>query len=85
MSYSRSGSARYSCDDLDVAAEEDTKDGFSEQERAYRAVAAYARSQLREYYGSASRIHPEAYGELAHVEQMSPDELLYEAAKNGLL
>lgn len=85
MSSGQRGDAWYPRDDPDITTKEDTKDGFPERERAYRAAAAYARSRLREYYGPASRIHPESCGELARVERMSPEELLYEAGKSGLL
>ena len=85
MSYGQRGDVWYPRDDPNITTEEDTKDDFSEQERVYWAVVAYARNQLQEYYGSASRVHPEVYGELARVERMSPEELLYEACKNGLL
>ena len=60
-----------------------------EEERRHRQeywrAVKYARSQLYDYYGTACRFFHGAHGDLIRVKSMSPDEILYEASKNGLI
>ena len=53
--------------------------------REYWENVRYARKQLYDYYGTACHFCPAAHSDLIRVKQMSPDEILYEAEKNGLL
>lgn len=55
------------------------------QRQAYWAAVSYARSQLYDYYGTACHFFPAARGDLVRIKDMSPEEILYEAAKNGLI
>ena len=55
------------------------------QKQEYWAAVRYARSQLYDYYGTACHFFPAAYGALIRIKDMSPDEILYEAGKNGLI
>lgn len=55
------------------------------QIREYWAAVHYARSQLYDYYGTACHFFPAAHGDLIRIQSMSPDEILYEASKNGLI
>lgn len=57
----------------------------SEETQEYRDLVTYARNRLLDYYGTAGNFFPAAYGELIRVKNMSPDEILYEASKNGLI
>jgi hypothetical protein len=55
------------------------------QRQEYWAAVKYARSQLYDYYGTACHFFPAAHGDLIRIKSMSPDEILYEASKNGLI
>ena len=55
------------------------------QRQEYWAAVKYARSQLYDYYGSACHFFPGAHGDLIRIKGMNPDEILYEASKNGLI
>lgn len=55
------------------------------QRQEYWATVKYARSQLYDYYGSACHFFAGAHGDLIRIKSMSPDEVLYEANKNGLI
>lgn len=55
------------------------------QRQEYWAVVKYARSQLYDYYGTACHFCPGAHGDLIRIKDMSPDEILHEASKNGLI
>lgn len=55
------------------------------QKQEYWATVKYARSQLYDYYGTACHFSPGAHGDLIRIKGMSPDEILYEASKNGLI
>lgn len=55
------------------------------QSQEYWAAVKYARSQLYDYYGTACHFCPAAYGDLVRIKSMSPDEILFEASKNGLI
>lgn len=55
------------------------------QRQEYWAMVKYARSQLYDYYGTACHFFPGAHGDLIRIKGMSPDEVLYEASKNGLI
>lgn len=56
-----------------------------EETQEYRDLVTYAKNRLLDYYGTAGNFFPAAYGELIRVKNMSPDEILYEARKNGLI
>ena len=55
------------------------------QREEYWGAVNYARSQLYDYYGTAAHFCPGAVGDLIRIKNMSPDELLFEASKNGLI
>ena len=55
------------------------------QKQEYWNAVKYARSQLYDYYGTACHFCPGAYGDLIRIKNMSPDEILHEASKNGLI
>lgn len=55
------------------------------QSREYWAAVRYARRQLYDYYGTACHFFPAAHGDLIRIQSMSPDEILDEASKNGLI
>ena len=55
------------------------------QRQEYWAAVKYARSQLYDYYGTACHFFPAAHGDMIRIKSMSPDEILYEASKNGLI
>ena len=55
------------------------------QRKEYWETVKYARKQLYDYYGTACHFCPAAHGDLIRIKQLSPDELLYEAEKNGLI
>lgn len=55
------------------------------QRQEYWAAVKYARSQLYDYYGTACHFFPAAHGDLIRIKSMSPDEILHEASKNGLI
>lgn len=55
------------------------------QRQEYWAAVKYARSQLYNYCGAACHFFPGAHGDLIRSKGMSPDEILYEASKNGLI
>ena len=55
------------------------------QKQEYREAVKYARSQLYDYYGTACHFFPGAHGDLIRIKDMSPDEILNEASKNGLI
>ena len=55
------------------------------QEHEYWAAVKYAKSQLYDYYGTACHFCPGAYGDLASIKSMSPDEILREASRNRLI
>lgn len=55
------------------------------QRQEYWAAVKYARDQLYEYYGTACHFFHGAHGDLIRIKNMSPDEILREASKNGLI
>ena len=55
------------------------------QKQEYWAAVKYARSQLYDYYGTACHFNPAAHGDLIRIKSMSPDEILSEASRNGLI
>ncbi len=55
------------------------------QMQEYWAAVRYARRQLYDYYGTACHFFPGAHGDLIRIKNMSPDEILHEASKNGLI
>lgn len=55
------------------------------QQQEYRENVRYARQQLYDYYGTATRCCRGAYGDLERIKKMSPDEILSEARRNRLI
>ncbi len=55
------------------------------QRQAYLDDVRYARRQLYDYYGTATRFCHGAYGDLDRIKSMSPDEILSEARRNRLI
>lgn len=56
-----------------------------EQTQEYWAAVKYARSQLHDYYGTSARFCPAMYSALGEMKSWSAEQLLAEAAKNGLI
>ena len=54
-------------------------------QQEYWATVKYARSQLYDYYGTACRFFPAAHADLVRIKSMSPEEILFEASKCGLI
>ena len=55
------------------------------EERQQASLARKARSALRDYYGTAARIHKAAWGEFEAVGHMSDSEAISEAERLGLI
>ena len=55
------------------------------QKQEHWATVQYARRQLYDYYGTACHFNPAARGDLIRIKNMSPDEILSEANRNGLI
>ena len=55
------------------------------QRQAYWDMVRYAKSQLYDYYGTASHFCPAARADLVRIKSMSPDEILQEASQYGLI
>ncbi len=55
------------------------------QRQEYWANVKYARNQLYDYYGTACHFVPAARGDLIRIKSMTPDEILAEASRNGLI
>ncbi len=51
----------------------------------YWAAVRYARNQLYNYYGTACHFFLAAHADLIRIKSMSPDEILQEASRNGLI
>lgn len=75
------------CEDSDTAASETAQE--REAERAamqeYWAMVKYARGQLYDYYGTAGHFFPAARAELGRIKTLTPDEILGEAQRLGLI
>lgn len=56
-----------------------------QQRQTYWATVKYARRQLYDYYGTACHFCKGAYGDLTRIGSMSPDQILAEASRNGLI
>ena len=55
------------------------------QRQEYWATVKYARSQLYDYYGTGAHFCPAMYTMLGEIKKWSPDQILSEASKNGLI
>lgn len=55
------------------------------QGREYWATVKYARKQLYDYYGAGAHFYPAMYTMLGEIKKWSPDQILTEASKNGLI
>lgn len=55
------------------------------RQQEYWENVRYARQQLYDYYGTATRCCRGAYGDLERIKKMSPDEILSEAKRNRLI
>lgn len=55
------------------------------QQQEHWATIQYARRQLYDYYGTACHFSPAARGDLIRIKDMSPNEILSEASRNGLI
>ena len=55
------------------------------QRKMYWEMVRYARAQLYDYYGTATRFCKGAYGDLERISKMEPDQILLEAKKSGLI
>ena len=82
----RKASSVTNTDDKEYSSEKDSDfEEERQQRREYWARVKYARHQLLDYYGTASHFFPGAHGDLIRVQDMSPEEVLSEASKNGLI
>ena len=55
------------------------------QRQEYWAAVKYARNQLYDYYGTGAHFCPAMYTMLGEIRKWSPDQILNEASKNGLI
>lgn len=55
------------------------------QRQEYWASVKYAKSQLYDYYGTGAHFCPAMYSMLDEIKNLSPDQILAEASKNGLI
>ncbi len=55
------------------------------QRQEYWAAVKYARSQLYDYYGTGAHFCPAMYSVLGEIKKWSPDQILVEASRNGLI
>ena len=55
------------------------------QRQEYWAAVKYARSQLYDYYGTGAHFCPAMYTMLGEIKRWSPEQVLSEASKNGLI
>ena len=55
------------------------------QKEEYWATVQYARSQLYDYYGTGARFCPAMYALLSEIKRWSPEQILDEASRNGLI
>jgi ATP-dependent exoDNAse (exonuclease V) beta subunit len=56
-----------------------------QQKQEYWAMVKYARSQLYDYYGTGAHFCPAMYTMLGEIKQWSPEQILNEAYRNGLI
>jgi DNA helicase-2/ATP-dependent DNA helicase PcrA len=55
------------------------------QRQEYWATVKYARSQLYDYYGTGAHFCPAMYTMLGEIKKWSPEQILSEASRNGLI
>lgn len=55
------------------------------QRQEYWETVKYARSQLYDYYGTGAHFCPAMYTMLGEIKRWSPEQILSEAARNGLI
>lgn len=55
------------------------------QKREYLATVNYARRQLYDYYGTGAHFCPAMYSMLGEIKRWSPEQILAEASRNGLI
>jgi DNA helicase-2/ATP-dependent DNA helicase PcrA len=55
------------------------------QRQEYWAAVKYAKSQLYDYYGTGAHFCPAMYTMLEEIKKWSPDQILSEASRNGLI
>ena len=55
------------------------------QRQEYWAAVKYAKSQLYDYYGTGAHFCPAMYTMLGDIKKWSPEQILSEASKNGLI
>lgn len=55
------------------------------QRQEYWAMVKYAKSQLYDYYGTGAHFCPAMYTMLGEIKKWSPDQILNEASRNGLI
>lgn len=55
------------------------------QRQEYWATVKYAKSQLYDYYGTGAHFCPAMYSMLEEIKRWSPEQILNEASRNGLI
>lgn len=55
------------------------------QRQEYWDMVKYAKSQLYDYYGTGAHFCPAMYTMLREIKKWSPDQVLAEASRNGLI
>jgi len=55
------------------------------QRQEYWATVKYAKSQLYDYYGTGAHFCPAMYTMLGEIKKWSPEQILSEASRNGLI
>ncbi len=62
----------------------DSDDEWEEQQE-YLEMVRFARERLCDYYGTGAQFHPAMYTILGEIRHWSPERILQEARKIGLL
>ena len=75
-------------EELASSEEKEEKDDWEEERRQrqeYWATVKYAKSQLYDYYGTGAHFCPAMYSMLGEIKRWSPEQILEEASRNGLI
>lgn len=69
----------------EVGASDAEREEARRQRQEYWEAVKYARSQLYDYYGTGAHFCPAMYSVLGEVKDWSSEQILAEAARNGLI
>lgn len=85
--WASSGGEDLNWEDYEIqdSTEETEQPDALQQTQAYWDAVRYAQRQLYDYYGTACHFCKGAYADLNRIKSMSPDQILAEARRNGLI